>query len=113
MPVERLKAYGAPLDLAPQFFRAELRAWVNSGRVPDNELLAAIIRNDLGRVIALSRENSWPLVRDTMRWLWAFHPERWTPGTDFTELERLVGHLRGENAELKAKIARLREEWET
>lgn len=106
----QLKVYGAAIEHAPSVFRVELAGWVKFGRVPDNELLAAIIRNDLGRVIALSRENTWPLVRDTMRWLWAFHPERWTPGTDFTDLECEIGQLRGENAELKAEIAKLIED---
>ena len=110
--MRQLKVYGAPIEHAPSVFRAELAGWVKFVRVPDNELLAAIIRNDLGRVIALTNETSWPLVRDTMRWLWAFAPHLWTPGTDFTELERQVGQLRGENAELKAKIVRLRDEWE-
>ena len=61
-------------------FAAQLEDWVESGILPDrdlpnNRLLRAILCNDLGLVIALSTSTQqWPLVIDTMRWLWNFAP---------------------------------------
>lgn len=81
----QLKVQGAPIQFAPTVFAAPLEDWTESGIAPDDELLRAIIDNDLGHTVAL--KPSWKLVRDTTVWLWnhappqcygsRFHVARW------------------------------------
>jgi hypothetical protein len=83
--VSQLKVQGAPIEHAPQRFAAQLEDWTESGIAPDDELLRAIIDNDLGHTWAL--KPSWKLVHETLVWLlnWApkqsygsrYHTTRW------------------------------------
>jgi hypothetical protein len=76
----QLKVQGAPIQFAPKEFASQLDDWIESGILPDrdqpnNRLLRAILCNDLSLVIALATATQqWPLVIDTMRWLWNFAP---------------------------------------
>jgi hypothetical protein len=71
----QLKIRGAPLKFAPEVFAAELGEWINFREPPDDDVLAAILKNDLARVIALTAgPNTWMLVQATLRWLWNFAP---------------------------------------
>jgi hypothetical protein len=73
--VSQLKVHGAPLRFAPEVFAAELSEWINLGEAPDNDLLAAILRNDLHGAIALTADYaSWRLIRETLIWLVNFAP---------------------------------------
>ena len=71
-----LKVRGAPVEFAPSEFAVELTDWIQYGSLPDNELLTAILRNELGHTVALTGSNaySWRIVREALRWLWAFAP---------------------------------------
>src|SRR5262245_64677075 len=71
----QLKKRGLPLQLAPEAFQAELSGWLSFGILPDDELLVAILRNDLQGAIALTAGTaSWRLVRATLIWLWNYAP---------------------------------------
>lgn len=58
---------------APREFIDELAAWVEFGELPDNEILNAIIKNDLHAVIAF--QGSWQLARETLRALPKIEPK--------------------------------------
>ena len=74
MPPE-LKVRGVPLHFAPEGFQADLDAWISSGALPDDNLLIAILRNDLAAIVGLSKSAAtWPMVHDTQVWLWNFAP---------------------------------------
>jgi len=70
--VSQLKVQGAPIQFAPKRYAAQLEDWTESGIAPDDELLRAIIDNDLGHTVAL--KPSWKLVRETLFWLWNHAP---------------------------------------
>lgn len=70
----QLKVQGAPIEHAPQRFAAQLEDWTESGILPDDELLRAIIENDLAHTVAL--KPSWKLVCDTQVWLWNWAPRQ-------------------------------------
>lgn len=72
--VSQLKLRGAPIQFAPNAFAIQLANWIESGIAPDNELLHAILSNDLGHTVALTGTTSWLLVHDTLVWLWKFAP---------------------------------------
>jgi hypothetical protein len=71
--LEPLPHIGA-LKLAPMAFASELARWLSAGRSPDNDMLAAILRNDLAAVVALSPQTAFDLPRATLHWLWNFAP---------------------------------------
>ena len=64
------------LKLAPMVFIPELAGWLTAGREPDNDMLTAILRNDLAAVVALSPGATFDLPRATLRWLWNYAPPR-------------------------------------
>jgi hypothetical protein len=72
--VSQLKTRGHPAQFAPDVFAIELTDWIQYGVAPDNELLHAILRNDLAGTIALTSHSSWHLVHATLVWLWNFAP---------------------------------------
>lgn len=61
---------------APDVFRDQLQAWVERGVEPADNLLYAIISNDLGTVFAHAAEDTWVFsaTRKTLRWLWEHAP---------------------------------------
>lgn len=77
MPVE-LKVRAPSLHFAPEGFQADLSAWINFGALPDyNDLLIAILRNDLAAIVGLSGSAGfWPTVHATQVWLWNFAPPK-------------------------------------
>ena len=77
MPLVKLKA--PPLHFAPEGVQADLDTWISSGVLPDdNDLLIAILRNDLAAVVGLSGSSAsfWPKVRAVKIWLWNFAPPK-------------------------------------
>ena len=72
--VSQLKPRDSSAQFAPDLFAVELVDWIEHGSVPGNELLLAILRNDLAGTIALTSHSSWHLVHATLVWLWNFAP---------------------------------------
>lgn len=65
----------AAFRFAPELFQAGLAAWLISGEPPDDELLCAILKNDLGRAFAfLGHDGEWRLVHACLVWLYNFAP---------------------------------------
>jgi hypothetical protein len=65
------------LKLAPEPFQAELAAWIEWAEPPDDELLLAVLKNDLHGVFAFvpsSGSGTPSLVRATLTWLVNFAP---------------------------------------
>jgi hypothetical protein len=61
------------LKLAPEPFAADLCGWVEAGLLPDDELLIAILANDLHKTTVYAG-NSLTQVRATLHWLVNFAP---------------------------------------
>jgi len=89
----------AVIRLAPEAFHTELNAWVNFGFMPEDDLLVAILENDLGGVLAHAARDRgmWNLVCATQNWLWMYAPAR-SYGSDLmVEHWKRTGGLDGES----------------
>jgi hypothetical protein len=61
--------------VAPPTFIAELNRWLSSGVWPRDQLLQAILQNDLAHAVAIAGPaNEWQLVHLAMVWLWNHAP---------------------------------------
>jgi hypothetical protein len=65
---------GPVLRFAPEVFQAELSGWLSFGERPDDELLWAILRNDLLHAFAYAPKHNYALVHATLAWLLNFAP---------------------------------------
>jgi hypothetical protein len=90
----QLKKVGVPIQFAPRVFAGQLDDWLESGIPPRNELLQAILENDLGHAIALTGSANWPLVHDTLIWLWNFAPPQ-CHGSQYHTKRWMQLHRRG------------------
>lgn len=92
MVVQATVVRALPAKFAPEAFATELIAWVRFGEAPDNDLLHAILRNDLQAVIGLTgNDQSWAAVRATMIWLWNFAPKECWGSEDAVRAWRDLG----------------------
>lgn len=62
--------------LAPEFFQIQLKEWIQRGTLPADDLLYAVLNNDLGAVVAYvaSDGSTFVQVRAILMWLWNTAP---------------------------------------
>jgi len=92
---EGLKLHGPVLRFAPEVFQAELAAWLNFGEPPDDELLWAILRNDLIKAFAYAPRHNYALVHAMLAWLLNFGPQGSFGSADAVTRWAIAGGLHG------------------
>lgn len=78
MPAASTSVRAELYRIAPEVFQDQLRDWIEHGIEPHDDLLHAILANDLGSVVSHAAEepSCFTLARATLMWLWNGAPAR-------------------------------------